>query len=75
MFKEPINTKLLLTRTTYFHDSADEIGVVTIVNNLVVTITFSKKVGSELKPAKSPAGLYKSWMLGILSLFSSQTVM
>ena len=25
-FKEPINMKSLLTRTTYFHDSADDIG-------------------------------------------------
>ena len=49
---------------------------VTIVNNLVVIIPFSKNVNSELKPAKSPVGLCKSWMLEILlSLFSSQTVM
>ena len=49
---------------------------VTIVNNLVVIIPFSKNVNSELKPVKSSVGLYKSWTLEILlSLFSSQTVM
>ena len=30
---------------------------VTIVNNLVVIIPFSKNVSSELKPVKSPVGL------------------
>ena len=49
---------------------------VTIANNLVVIIPFSKNVNSELKPVKSSVGLYKSWTLEILlSLFSSQTVM
>ena len=48
----------------------------TIVNNLVVIIPFSKNVNSELKPVKSPVGPYKSGMLEILlSLFSSQTEM
>ena len=49
---------------------------VTIVNNLVVIIPFSKNVNSELKPVEFPVSLYKSWMLEILlSLFSSPTVM
>ena len=48
---------------------------VTIVNNLVVIIPFSKNVNSELNLVKSPVGLSKSWLLEILFLFSSQTVM
>ena len=30
MFKEPINNKPPLTGTTYFHDSADDIGGVSV---------------------------------------------